>query len=69
LLQFATWSAAMADPPVIKNAGQLELGQSLLSEAWIYIVIGLALGLVWVGVMRLLRSQGPRAPRRPPFAF
>lgn len=50
-----------ADPPTIKNAGQLGgdvMGpKALLDNGWVVIVLGLLLGVAWHSVRKLARAR------------
>lgn len=55
-----------ADPPTIKNAGQLGgdiLGhKALLDNGWAVIVLGLLLGVAWYNLRKLARNRRRAAP-------
>ena len=55
------YEEVQADPPTIKNAGQLGgdlMGPKvLLDNGWVVIVLGLLLGLAWYNLRKLARPR------------
>ena len=55
------YEEVQADPPTLKNAGQLGgdvmAPKALLDNGWVVVVLGLLLGVAWHNLRKLVRPR------------